>query len=327
MLHVLAVLLAPFASFFLVHRLAQPVLGALRARIGPDRMLPADAFARTPLFIVASLGGGGLTALLPSRYGVELVLGASTAATVAIALQLLRLVLQAQSEVRKTFRIKAGAAHRLSPSPSTAPLHVVAVRDNIGSSRTSPTSGYCVCTLELELADGSRLQNTYVDKATFERDRAALTERAAYREPAVRREGIAPPTTSPTATQPASGLALLALPLVVIAAIAVLARLGDPTPPSPQPRPRVHRTAADLGGLAVYSAAYNHRNLPETTSTACPTLDELIAAKRLSREKSLDPWGTPYDLRCEGDFIDVRSAGPDRVFGTPDDVFTDASGL
>jgi hypothetical protein len=321
MLHVLAVLLAPFASSFLVFRLAQPVLEALRARIGPDRMLPADAFDRTLLFIGASLGGGGLTALLPSRYGVELVLGASTAATIAIALQLLRLVLQAQSEARKTFRIKAGAAHRLSPS--TAPLHVVAVRDNIGSSRTSSTSGYCVYTLELELADGSRLRNTYVDKTTFERDRAALTERAAYREPAVRREGVAPPST--TATQPASGLALLALPLLVIAAIAVLARLGDPRPLPPQPR--VHRSAADLGGLAVYSAAYNHRNLPETPSSACPTLDELIAAKRLSREKSLDPWGTPYDLRCEGDFIDVRSAGADRVFGTPDDVFTDSSGL
>ena len=326
MLHILAALLAPFASFAFFLRLAPPILEALRARIGPDRMLPAGAFAGTLLFFVASIGGGVLTALLPPWNGVELVLGASTAVTIAVTLQLLRLVVQATFEARKTFRIEAGAAHRLSSSPSpspsrsTAPLHVVAVRDNVGYSTTSPASGYCVYTLELEVADGSRLQNAYVDKATFERDQAALIERAAYREPALRREGIVPPSTSATASQPASGLALLILPLLVIATVATLSRLGDRTH-----RRKPERSAADLGGITVYGAAYNHRNAPGADSAACPTLDELVEAKRLSRDKTLDPWGTPYQMRCEGEWIDIRSAGPDRVFGTRDDEIANPS--
>jgi hypothetical protein len=322
MLHVLAVLLAPFASFALVFRLAHPVLEALRARIGPDRMLPGNAFAGTLMFIVAFVGAGVLTALLPSWYGVELVLGASTAFTVAVALKLPRLVLLAQSEARKTFRIEAGAAHRLSPSPSTAPLHVVAVRDNVGYSCTSPASGYCVYTLELELVDGSRLQNAYVDRATFERDRAALTERDAYRKPALRREGIVPPSTSTTATQPASGLALLTLPVLVIATVAAFARLGD-RPPRPHPAPKTC-VVAD-GGMTVYHAADLHRNRPENTSAACPTLNDLVEAKRLSRKETFDRWGTLYQVRCEGNYIDVRSAGEDRVFGTRDDVINNPS--
>lgn len=328
MLHIVAALLAPFASFGLLLWLARPVLEALRARIGPDRMLPASAFAGTLLFSIASLGGGVLTALLPTLYGVELVLGASAAFTVAVALQFSRLVLQAQSEAGKTFRIEAGAAHRLSPSPSsspsTRPLHVVAVRDNVGYSSTSPASGYCVYTLELELADGTRLENAYVDKASFERDSAAIVERGAYREPALRREGIVPPSTSATAPQPASGLVLLTLPILVIATVAAFARLSDRTPVRARP-PKLR--AAEVGGMTVYMAAILYRNLPDTASAACPTLADLVAAKRLSRAETVDPWDTPYELRCEGDDVHVRSAGADRVFDTPDDVIAQKSML
>jgi hypothetical protein len=109
----------------------------------------------------------------------------------------------------------------------------------------------------------------------------------------------------------------------VIATIAVFARLGDRPPP--RKPPRLH--PAEVGGLTVFTAAYHHRNRPETTSPACPSLDDLIAAKRLSRAETLDPWGTPYQVRCEGDYIDVRSAGEDRVPGTPDDIITNPSML
>jgi len=33
-----------------------------------------------------------------------------------------------------------------------------------------------------------------------------------------------------------------------------------------------------------------------------------------------DPWGTPCRLEWRGDELTVRSAGPDRAFGTGDDV-------
>jgi len=34
----------------------------------------------------------------------------------------------------------------------------------------------------------------------------------------------------------------------------------------------------------------------------------------------LDPWGTPYRYRTTGTNIVVNSAGPDRTFGTADDI-------
>ena len=34
----------------------------------------------------------------------------------------------------------------------------------------------------------------------------------------------------------------------------------------------------------------------------------------------VDPWGTTYAIECRGDDIVVTSAGPDRAFGTADDI-------
>jgi len=42
--------------------------------------------------------------------------------------------------------------------------------------------------------------------------------------------------------------------------------------------------------------------------------------KRLRHNAYLDPWGTPYRLRNVGGRWRATSAGPDRKFGTPDDV-------
>jgi hypothetical protein len=39
------------------------------------------------------------------------------------------------------------------------------------------------------------------------------------------------------------------------------------------------------------------------------------------RDMSQDPWETPYTLSIEGDTYSVRSAGPDKEYGTEDDVF------
>jgi len=42
--------------------------------------------------------------------------------------------------------------------------------------------------------------------------------------------------------------------------------------------------------------------------------------KRLHRNAYLDPWGTPYRLYVAGGRCCAVSAGPDRRFGTPDDI-------
>ena len=40
-----------------------------------------------------------------------------------------------------------------------------------------------------------------------------------------------------------------------------------------------------------------------------------------ARDEMLDPWGMPIQLSVAADgTIHMRSAGPDKIFGTPDDI-------
>lgn len=56
----------------------------------------------------------------------------------------------------------------------------------------------------------------------------------------------------------------------------------------------------------------------------CPTVDDLVNAKKLEKGKTSDPWGTPFKIECkEGDEIRVISAGKDKKEGTQDDVRDD----
>lgn len=53
----------------------------------------------------------------------------------------------------------------------------------------------------------------------------------------------------------------------------------------------------------------------------CPTVQSLIADKELdSSGNTVDPWGQPYKIVCEGDDITVTSPGPDKQEGNEDDV-------
>jgi prepilin-type N-terminal cleavage/methylation domain-containing protein len=55
--------------------------------------------------------------------------------------------------------------------------------------------------------------------------------------------------------------------------------------------------------------------------TDCPTPTRLREARELDASMSLyDPWSTPYRIECEPDETVASSAGPDRAFGTDDDV-------
>jgi general secretion pathway protein G len=55
----------------------------------------------------------------------------------------------------------------------------------------------------------------------------------------------------------------------------------------------------------------------------CPSLEQLVNEEYL-RQFPKDPWGSPLVLRCPGqhkrDPADIVSPGPDREFGTGDDV-------
>jgi hypothetical protein len=53
----------------------------------------------------------------------------------------------------------------------------------------------------------------------------------------------------------------------------------------------------------------------------CPrAVDDLVAEKYLARAAAKDPWGTPIVISCSADDWTASSAGPDKRFGTADDI-------
>jgi general secretion pathway protein G len=60
-------------------------------------------------------------------------------------------------------------------------------------------------------------------------------------------------------------------------------------------------------------------NSPEESD--CPTPAKMQEARELDAAMSLrDPWGMPYSIECQSDEVIAISAGPDRAFGTEDDI-------
>jgi general secretion pathway protein G len=81
--------------------------------------------------------------------------------------------------------------------------------------------------------------------------------------------------------------------------------------------------AAKVGAEAVKQAAELYANT-EAEGGACPTVKDLVDAKKLDGKKTDDPWGSPYRVTCEdGGDIRVYSNGKDGKEGTPDDVRDD----
>lgn len=218
-------------------------------------------------------------------------------------------------ERRKSFRVEGGVIRRARGAREV--LRPIAVRrgENAG------VAGRRVYLLEVELADGSRLVNAYLDADAFERDQAAMVERGSYRVAAIRHEGEAPPPIVPQAPKGRRGdLALLVLPLLVVTAAAAFIGLDAYTRLRPKPS---KAGTAQAEGRAVRQAAELFVSLIDVRDV-CPDVDDLVRAKLLAPQKADDPWGTPYRVRCAGSHVSVRSAGPDRRFGTADDVDPDA---
>jgi hypothetical protein len=57
-------------------------------------------------------------------------------------------------------------------------------------------------------------------------------------------------------------------------------------------------------------------------------LNDLVTCNHIGAECLIDPWGTPFRAVMRGrpglddDRVDVISAGPDRLFDTPDDLMS-----
>lgn len=82
--------------------------------------------------------------------------------------------------------------------------------------------------------------------------------------------------------------------------------------------------SAKVGADTIKRAAEMHIELDG--SDGCPTVAELVSAKKIEAGKTDDPWQTPYRIDCSGeDGLRVYSNGKDKQAGTPDDVPHDAS--
>lgn len=79
---------------------------------------------------------------------------------------------------------------------------------------------------------------------------------------------------------------------------------------------------AVVGAGVIKQAADVYREL-ESSSDACPTIQDLVNAKKIDGKKTEDPWGMTYKIKCEEGEVRVVSPGNDRKEGTPDDVRDD----
>lgn len=85
---------------------------------------------------------------------------------------------------------------------------------------------------------------------------------------------------------------------------------------------RARIDTAVLSAQTVKKAVELYKNIDG--ADGCPTVDDLVNARKLEKGKTSDPWGTPYKIECkEADEIRVTSAGKDKKDGTPDDVRDD----
>jgi general secretion pathway protein G len=77
-----------------------------------------------------------------------------------------------------------------------------------------------------------------------------------------------------------------------------------------------------LSAQTIKKAVELYKNIDG--ADGCPTVDDLVNARKLEKGKTADPWGTPFKIECkEGDEIRVISAGKDKKDGTQDDIRDD----
>ncbi|MEO8900190.1 MAG: hypothetical protein ABI627_01585 [Polyangiaceae bacterium] len=81
---------------------------------------------------------------------------------------------------------------------------------------------------------------------------------------------------------------------------------------------RSHDPAFQTRGLERHVRGVLER--ARTKTSDCRTLTQLVDAKMLPQLDTLDAWGHPLQLNCEGRHFSLRSAGLDGRFDTSDDV-------
>ncbi len=82
----------------------------------------------------------------------------------------------------------------------------------------------------------------------------------------------------------------------------------------PSPRSAYTRSSAQHIRRAIFMWRMS------TGSTTCPELDQLISEKVIDQGRNLDAWQNEFAISCDQFDIIVKSAGPDKIWSTSDDI-------
>jgi general secretion pathway protein G len=135
-----------------------------------------------------------------------------------------------------------------------------------------------------------------------------------------------PYCASPPQQPKKKGMRAAAIVLLVLGALGVLGVgtcVGSAYLVAPEYK-KAKIKAAAIGASTIKQAAQTYIEVDMVGGAdTCPTIHDLVAGRRIDRQKTDDPWGVPYMIQCAGGEIHVVSAGNDRKLGTPDDVRDD----
>ena len=86
--------------------------------------------------------------------------------------------------------------------------------------------------------------------------------------------------------------------------------------------PQVQRArikTAIMDAKTIKGAVELHRSVAHVDG--CITVAKLVQAQRLDGDNTEDPWGSEYQVVCEGTKVRVFSPGRDQQEGTEDDIW------
>lgn len=110
------------------------------------------------------------------------------------------------------------------------------------------------------------------------------------------------------------GMTLIEIMIVMVIMALIASAAGFAIIPRME-EARVKQTATDAKTIASAAELYMVDN------GECPNVQDLVDSKILKKSlNTQDAWDQDYQVECDEDGAVVRSGGPDKQFGTEDDI-------